>query len=72
MHDLGTKTGHFHAIASAAVNVALGEMDAAADLLERAIEQRELIITNLRVWPIYDDFRSHPRYPALLKKMNLE
>lgn len=71
MHGLSAKSGYMHANAFAAVHVALGEMDTAADLLERALEQRELIVTNLKVWPLYDDFRSHPRYPALLKKMNL-
>ena len=71
MHAMSEKSGYLHANAVAAVHVALGEMDQAADLLDQAIEQRELIITNLKVWPLYDDFRSHPRYSALLKKMNL-
>jgi serine/threonine-protein kinase len=71
MHAMSAKSGYLHANAVAAVHVALGEMDMAADLLDQAIEQRELIITNLKVWPLYDDFRSHPRYSALLKKMNL-
>jgi hypothetical protein len=68
---MSEKSGYLHANAVAAVHVALGEMDMAADLLDQAIEQRELIITNLKVWPLYDDFRSHPRYSVLLKKMNL-
>jgi hypothetical protein len=54
-----------------AVHVALGEMDAAADLLDQAIDQREVVTTILKAWPLYDDFRSHPHYPELLKKMNL-
>jgi Flp pilus assembly protein TadD len=71
MHELSAKTGNLHANAVAAVYVALGEMDAAANLLDQAIDQREVVATNLKVWPLYDDFRSHPRYPALLKGMNL-
>jgi serine/threonine-protein kinase len=71
MHELSEKSGYLHANAVAAVHVALGEMEIAADLLDQAIDQRELMITNLKGWSLYDDFRSHPRYPALLTKMNL-
>ena len=71
MHELSEKSGYLHANAVAAVHVALGEMEIAADLLDQAIDQRELIITNLKGWSLYDDFRSHPRYHALLTKMNL-
>ena len=71
MRELGTKTGYLHSNALACICVALGEMDEAADLLDQAIDQRELIVTNLKVWTLYDDFRSHPRYPVLLKRMNL-
>jgi hypothetical protein len=39
--------------------------------VEKAIEQREPIITILKVWPAFDAIRSHPHYPALLQKMNL-
>ena len=71
MHELSAKSGYTHSNAFAAVHVALEEYDTAADLLNQSIDQRELIITNLKVWSLYDDFRSHPRYPALLKRMNL-
>jgi len=46
-------------------------MDTAAIFLEQAIEQRQIISTALKVWDIYNDFRSQSRCPALLKKMNL-
>jgi hypothetical protein len=33
--------------------------------VERAIEEQEPIITTLKVWPVFDPLRSHPRYPTL-------
>ncbi len=71
MHEISAKSGYLHSNALAAVHVALAEYDTAADFLEQAIDQREIIITTLKTWDVYDDFRSHPRYPALLKRMNL-
>ena len=71
MYDLSAKSGYLHANAVAAVHVSLGEFDTAIDRLNQAIDQRELIITNLKTWQLYDSIRNHPRYPALLKRMNL-
>ena len=71
MYDLSAKSGYLHANAVAAVHAALGEFDTTIDLLNQAIDQRELIITNLKTWHLYDSIRSHPRYPALIKRMNL-
>jgi serine/threonine-protein kinase len=50
---------------------ALGENDQGFKWLERAYEDRTRL-TDLRVSPAYDSVRSHPRFKALLKKMNLE
>lgn len=71
MYDLSAKGGYLHSNAVAAVHAALGEFDTTIDLLNQAIDQRELIITNLKTWQLYDGIRNHPRYPALLKRMNL-
>ena len=71
MHELATgRDGD--ASAFAAVYVALGEIDAAVEWVEKAIDHWEPIITTLKVWPVWDPIRSHPRYPALLRKLNLE
>jgi tetratricopeptide (TPR) repeat protein len=70
MHELGGRI-HVNASAMAGVCVALGDLDSGAEWVDRAIEQREPIITTLKYWPAFDRLRSHPRYPALLRKMNL-
>jgi hypothetical protein len=40
--------------------------------LEKAIEERDSISIRIDLSPAYDNIRSHPRYKALLRKMNLE
>jgi TolB-like protein/Tfp pilus assembly protein PilF len=70
MHQLGGRI-HVNASAMAGVCVALGDLDTGAEWADLAIEQREPIITTLKYWPLFDRLRSHPRYPVLLRKMNL-
>jgi serine/threonine protein kinase/Tfp pilus assembly protein PilF len=50
----------------------LGDIDKGFDWLEKAVEERDALIFALNVTPIYDLLRSHPRFHALLRKMNLE
>ena len=71
MHELA-KRGHTHAAAFAGIYVALGEIDTAVEWLEKAIDHWEPIVTTLKVLPVFDPIRSHPRYPSLLRKMNLD
>jgi serine/threonine protein kinase len=56
----------------ALIYAALNQKDQAFEWLERAYEERNLWIVNIKVDPIFDSIRSDPRYKALLKKMNLE
>jgi hypothetical protein len=51
---------------------ALGEIDKGFDWLEKAVEERDSWILHLRVDPFYDPIRAHPRYQAVLRKMNLQ
>lgn len=56
----------------AAIHLGLGEIDAAFDWFEKAVDEREPLMLHFHVHPNYDPARSHPRYSALLRKMNLE
>jgi TolB-like protein len=70
MHEVAGRS-HVNATAFANIYTALREVDTAVDWLEKAIDQREPIVTLLKTMSLFDPIRSHPRYPALLQKMNL-
>jgi serine/threonine-protein kinase len=54
------------------IYLGLGEIDKALDWYEKAIDERDSYILHLSVDPQYDRLRSHPRFQALLRKMNLQ
>jgi TolB-like protein len=56
----------------AAVYSLFGEKDKAFEWLERACDEKSILPVILKYGPWIDDFRSDPRFKALLKKMNLE
>jgi hypothetical protein len=47
----------------------LGEGDSVFECLEQAIDRGNLLY--LRANPVYDPYRSDPRFAALLRRMNL-
>ncbi len=47
-------------------------MDNAFDWFEQAIDEHESLMIHLHAHPNDDPLRTHPRYRALLRKMNLE
>ena len=53
------------------VHTGLGEQEEAMDWLERAFEQRSGAIYGIKGSFLFKSLRSHPRFDALLKKMNL-
>jgi eukaryotic-like serine/threonine-protein kinase len=55
----------------ATLHARLGNTDAAIEWAGKAIEQRDPLILFLKTFPAFDGLRSDPRYPALLRKMNL-
>jgi eukaryotic-like serine/threonine-protein kinase len=55
----------------ALVHVGLGEHDAAIDCLERALEQRSGGIYGVKGSYLFAPVRDHPRFQALLRRMNL-
>jgi serine/threonine-protein kinase len=53
------------------VHTGLGEQDRAMDWLERAYEQRSGAVYGIKGSFLFTTLRSHPRFIALLRKMNL-
>jgi serine/threonine-protein kinase len=53
------------------VYTGLGELDTAMDLLEQAYEERAGGINGIKGSFLFAPLRSHPRFTALLKRMNL-
>jgi tetratricopeptide (TPR) repeat protein len=70
MHEFAIR-GHANAVNFGSMHAALGEIDTAMEWLERAIDDREPIATYIKTWASFDSVRSHPGYPALLRKMYL-
>jgi adenylate cyclase len=56
----------------ARIFLALGKIDMCLDWVDHAFEERDYQILHMHINPAYDRLRSHPRYHALLRKMNLE
>jgi hypothetical protein len=57
----------------AAIYRGLGEVAQAFQWLEKGIDERDMVVvTALKTEPGYNPLRGHPRYQALLRKMNLE
>jgi len=57
----------------AVIYLGLGEMDKAFDWFEKAIDEHDPLMLDFHVQPnYYDPLHTHPRYSALLRKMNLE
>jgi eukaryotic-like serine/threonine-protein kinase len=60
------------ALSFALIYLGLREIDPGLDWLEKAIDERQNMIFQISFSPLMDPLRSHPRYHALLRKMNLE
>ena len=54
----------------AMIYVGLGDKDSAVDSLEKAYYEKAPHLTRLKWEQVWDPLRSHPRFQALLKKMN--
>jgi TolB-like protein/Tfp pilus assembly protein PilF len=55
----------------ARIHLALGEFEMALDWLQRGVEERSYWMVFLKVDPVYDPIRSHPRFGELLKLVGL-
>ena len=63
--------GFYPAFPIAAIHMGLGRTDEAITWLERACDERRVGYYFPSVDPIYDPVRSHPRFVALMQRMNL-
>jgi TolB-like protein/Tfp pilus assembly protein PilF len=69
--ERAAKDRHVSAYHLATIHIALGDMNAGLDWLERAYEERSPWIGYLGVDPRIDPVRRHPRFNALLRKARL-
>jgi hypothetical protein len=53
----------------AGVYATLGDRDEAFRVLEKALEERQVLV-NIKVDPPFENLHSDPRWPALLRRMN--
>jgi hypothetical protein len=68
---LESKTTYIPSSTIAEYYIHLGNNDKALDYLESSYDQRDNIITQLRISPIYKTLYSNPRFQALIEKMGL-
>lgn len=55
----------------AEIYASLGEIDAAFECADKAVDQRDPMILAIQVSPVFDRLRSDQRYSVILRKMNL-
>jgi hypothetical protein len=63
---------YFPAFPIAQIQLGLGRTDAGLDSLERAADEWQMGYYLPTVEPQYDSVRSHPRFRAILKRINLQ
>jgi hypothetical protein len=54
------------------IHLGLGEIDAAFEWLNRAVDECDQLLMPIKSYRFLDPIRSDPRFTALLRKMNLE
>ena len=66
-----SRATHVRSYTVASLYARADERELALDWLERSFREREPNMENLRVLPSFRGLRGHPRYEALLRRMNL-
>ena len=64
--------GFYPAFPIAQIHLGLGRHEEALDWIERAATERHVGYYMPSVDPFYDAIRTHPRFRALLRRMNLD
>lgn len=68
--DRMASTGYIPSTAFAVAHLGLGEYEPALDWLERGLLVRDPALCSLKVHPVYDPLRGHPRFAKLLAALN--
>jgi tetratricopeptide (TPR) repeat protein len=63
--------GYVSPVAFATIHIGLGNIEEALDWSEKAYDERRGWLCYLKVNPLMDPMRGHPRFDALLKRMKL-
>jgi TolB-like protein/Flp pilus assembly protein TadD len=71
LHGLAAK-GYVPPTSFVWVHIGLGEMGAAFEWMDRAVEECDQMMMPIKTYAFLDPYRSDPRYVALLRKMKLE
>jgi hypothetical protein len=69
LRDLA-KSRYVPAFLFANVHLGLGELDTALGFMEQEYEARGWYLLLIGQSPLYDPLRSHPRFDALMRRMN--
>jgi TolB-like protein/tetratricopeptide (TPR) repeat protein len=54
------------------IHLGLGELDEAFEWMNRAVDDRDPMMTPIKSYPFFDPIRADQRFAALLRKMNLD
>lgn len=54
----------------ALIHLGLGDEDRSLEMLEKAYENHEASLVWLKIGPVFEPLRDHPRFQALLRRMN--
>ncbi|HEY1342348.1 MAG TPA: tetratricopeptide repeat protein [Bryobacteraceae bacterium] len=73
LHDFEARSrrGENIAMALAIAYTGLGDKELAFQWFDKAVEERQWLLTMLPTEPLYDPLRSDPRFERLLRKLNL-
>ena len=69
---MSTEKSYVPAIYLAMIHSGLGDIEKCFDLLNEAVDEHYTQISHIHFDPVFKPVRAHPRYKALLRKMNLE
>jgi adenylate cyclase len=67
-----SKKAYFSPMFISRVYAGMGDVDKSIDWLEKAYEDRDPLLLNIKAVPSHDYMHANPRFIALLKKMGLE